>query len=46
MKKFLSWLFDHGLLTAYAFLVSVSLAISGIALLGAVLLAHWWSKIK
>ena len=46
MRKLLNWLFDHGVGLAYALLVSVSLAISGVVLLMIVVFAKFLDKIR
>lgn len=46
MRKFLNWVFDHGVLLGYAFLVTMSLVASSAILLVVVLFAKLLDKIR
>lgn len=46
MRKWVNWLFDHGVAIAYAFLITAALAFATIGMLAAVLIVHWWDRIR
>jgi len=46
MRKLLNWLFSYGVPLAYACLISVTLALSGIIMMGVVLFAKVLDKIR
>lgn len=46
MRKFLDWLYAHGVGLAYGVLITISLAISGIVMLGIVGFAKLLDRIR
>ena len=45
MRKFLDWLFDHGVGLAFAVIIVTSLAIFASGMLLAVALVTWWNRL-
>jgi hypothetical protein len=46
MRKWLNWLFDHGVGLAYGVLVSLSLAVASVVLMSVVAFAKLLDKIR
>jgi hypothetical protein len=45
-KGWIGWLYGHGVALAYGVIMTVVLSISGLILLGVVLFASWWERIR
>jgi hypothetical protein len=46
MRKFLDWLYSHGVPMAYGFIISIALALTSLVLLGVVFFAKVLDKIR